>query len=428
MNRRRVLILAVVLGAMLLAPGALAARASTQAEVPRRANLHDFFSNDDFQRARRFRTPRYALGFIGLGAEVIALLAIGLAAGTRRLGALATRLGGERWWLQAIVLVAALSIVLALVDLPFSIGRQNLDKAWGLSTQTLPAFMSDVLRGLVFQIVVGVVAALALLGVARALPRGWPFAVAGVAVALTVALSMLWPLIYEPLFNKFTPVEPALRDRIVAIGAKEGVRVGSVVVADASKRTTTKNAYVSGLGATKRVVLYDTLLRLTPAEVDLVVAHELGHVAHNDVAKGTALGALGAAAAVALIWFLLSRQAVRSYLGVTGPGDPRVLPFVVLVITLAGLLALPLQNWYSRRIEAAADRAAIATTHDPATQIRVEISLARDSIADLQPNAFIRWAFFTHPPTGERIQLALDYAATHPDTQPSVGRLTEQLP
>lgn len=402
------MLLTVVLGAALLVPAAIHARPAGAQPAKERVDLRDYFTAEDFARSKRYRSPRYALAFASLGAEVAALALLGLAWGTRRLGDLATRISG-RWWLQTVVLALALTLVTAIVRLPFGIARHNHDRTWQLSTQTLGGYLGDVLRATAFNAVVAIIAALTLIGLARALPRAWPLAAAGAGAALTVALSVLWPLVYEPLFNRFTPVEPALRDRIVALGEQSGVRVGSVVVADASKRTTTQNAYVSGLGATKRVVLYDTLLdKSSPREVDLVVAHELAHVAHDDVAKGTALGAAGAAGAVLLLWLLLSRSGVRGSLGIAGASDPRAIPFIALVLTVAGLVAMPLGNWYSRRIEASADRTAVRVTRDAKTAVAVEVNLARDNIADLRPNGLIRWAFFTHPSVRERIQIAIE--------------------
>jgi STE24 endopeptidase len=223
------------------------------------------------------------------------------------------------------------------------------------------------------------------------------------------------PVLYEPLFNKFTPVEPDVRQRVLSIAQRAGVKVGDVLVADASRRTTRQNAYVSGLGSTKRVVLYDTLLaQSSPKQVDLVVAHELGHVAHRDVMKGTAFGAAGAVLAVVLIWRLLEWGALREWLGITGAGDPRALPFLAFLLAALTLLSSPVLNAFSRHIEGAADRAAIEYTHDPDTAVEVEVSLARSNLSDLDPNPFIVWFFYTHPPTLERIETALDWKAAHP--------------
>jgi STE24 endopeptidase len=399
---------------VLSAGGATAAVAAPRAEHPK-ARLGDYFVPADVERSRRYRGPVYLFAFGAIAASLVAGGALGLGPGLRAIGRWSASATGGRWALQALLLAAIVTIVIAIAQLPFSIGSYFHDRHWGLVTQGFGGFLADTVKGTGFQLALAAITAVGFIGIVRALPRAWPAVAAAFAVVLTVILVYVFPVIYEPLFNRFTPVEPSVRARIVAIAERAGVKVGDVLVADASRRTTRLNAYVSGLGATKRVVLYDTLLeRATPREVDLVVAHELGHVAHRDVVKGTAIAAAGAAAAVLLIWRLLAGGGVLSWIGAGGPGDPRVLPFLAFVLAAASLLTLPAQNWYSRGIEAAADRAAIDYTHDPVTAIKVEAGLARSNIADLTPNGFVRWAFFSHPPTLDRIQVALDWEADHP--------------
>ena len=401
----RLAVLAALLGAG-LATGAHVAASASQAPP---ARLEDHFSREEIARSRRFNGPRYALGFAGIAAALVAGAFLGLGPGMRALGRWSSSAAGGRWWLQALILAGVVTVAIALVELPFGIGRFYHDRSYQLVTQSLPGYLADAAKGLAFQLGIAAITALGFFGIVRGLPRFWPVAAAGFAVALTVAMVYLLPVVYEPLFNRFTPVEPDVRGRVLAIADRAGVTVGDVLVADASRRTRRQNAYVSGLGATKRVVLYDTLLqRSTPDEVDLVVAHELAHVAHRDVLKGTVVGSAGAALAVLLIWRLVSWGALRDWLGANGPGDPRLLPFLGFVLAAGSFLTLPLMNWYSRGIEAAADRSAIAYTGDAGTAIAVEVNLARSNIADLRPNGFIRWAFFSHPPVLERIQIALD--------------------
>lgn len=404
----------MLLALSLAAVGGLAAASLAAPRAERqRAKISDYFSEEDLSRARRYRGPRYALGFAALGVGLVTAAVLGLGVPTRGLGSWAERLTGGRWALEALLLVLVITVAGGLATLPLSIAR-NLyhERAWNLSTQSLGGFLSDAGKGTGFELLVSGAVALGFYGIVRLLPRGWPFAASAFMVAITVVLIVIYPLVYEPLFNRFTPVDAGTRERIVALADRAGVKVDRVLVADASRRTTKQNAYVSGLGATKRVVLYDTLLaKSPPKEVDLVVAHELGHVVHRDVLKGTVAASLGSIAGVALVWWLLSSGRVLRFVGASAPGDPRSLPFLALVIALAALLALPLQNWYSRRIEASADRFAIAVANDPDTHVAVEVNLARDNIADLEPNPFIRWAFFTHPTTLERIQIGLDAKA-----------------
>ncbi|MGH2785974.1 MAG: M48 family metallopeptidase [Actinomycetota bacterium] len=414
MSRRR---LRLTLLAVLVGVAGLAAASAFAAPDAQRsgARVDDHFTREDIARARRYNGPRYALTFAAIAAGLLAGAAMGLGPGVRGLGRWSASATGGRWWLQALLLAGVITAVIAIVQLPFGIARFSHDRSYQLVTQPLSGYLIDAAKGLAFQLVLAAVTALGFFGIVRALPRNWPLAGAGFAVALTVALVYLLPVVYEPLFNKFTPVSIDVRERVLAIAERAGVSVGDVLVADASRRTTRQNAYVSGLGATKRVVLYDTLLaKSTPDEVDLVVAHELAHVAHRDVLKGTLIGCAGAALAVLVIWRLISWGALRDWIGATAPGDPRWLPFLAVFLTVVSFFTLPLQNWFSRSIEAAADRSAIDYTSDPDTAIAVEVSLARTNIADLEPNRFVVWAFYTHPPVLERIQIALDEKARSP--------------
>ena len=410
--RGRPLHLAII--AVLLAVSGIAtaaAFATPHAQQPR-PRLDDYFTRYEIERARGYNGPRYALGFAAIAAGMLAGAALGLGPGLRRLGSWSASVSGGRWWIQALALTGVVTATIALVQLPFGIARFFHDRSYQLVTQPLAGYLIDAAKGLGFQLVLGGITAIGFLKIVRVLPRGWPAAAAGFAVVLTVGLVYLLPVVYEPLFNRFTPVEGAVRDNVLAIAQRAGVRVDDVLVADASRRTTRQNAYVSGLGATKRVVLYDTLLaKSTPKEIDLVVAHELAHVAHRDVLKSTVIGSAGAALLVLLIWRLVSWEALGEWAGASGPGDPRWLPFLALVLAVTSFVTLPIQNWYSRTIEAAADRTAIEYTADPDTAVSVEVNLARSNLADLRPNGFIRWAFFTHPPVLERIQIALEEKA-----------------
>jgi len=284
----------------------------------------------------------------------------------------------------------------------------------GLATNTIGGFGSDTAKGLVFSFVVSAVVSLGFVAIARALPRAWPFVAAATGAILLFVLVFLLPVVYEPIFNHFSPADATTRARVLAIAEKSGVAVHDVFVADASKRTTRQNAYVSGLGSTKRVVLYDTLLRAeTPREVDLVVAHELAHDRHHDVLNGTLLGVAGLSLGIGVLWVLLRSPWIVHAGGIDGPGDPRAIPFLAFFIAAATLITLPIANGISRGVEARADRTAIAVTDDPQGAINLEVHLAKGNLADLRPNAFVEWMFFTHPATLERIQFALEYRASH---------------
>lgn len=377
-----------------------------------RARVEDHFTREDIARANRYRGPRYAYAFGSMGVSLLALGLLALGPVGRRIGEWSARATEGRWVLASLLMAFVITIVPTILTLGFDVARWRQDRTFGLATNTIGQHLSDLAKANGFSFVIAAIAMLVFVTLARKLPHGWPLAVAAAGAALTVLLVYLLPVVYEPVFNRFEPVEAAVRARVLAIAQRAGVPVRDVLVADASKRTTKQNAYVSGLASTRRVVLYDTLLqKSSEREVDLVVAHELAHVKHNDVLKGTVLGIVGVIAGVFALWVLLGRAGVLRMIGASGPADPRALPFIAFFLAAASIVTLPAANAFSRRIEAAADRTALAVTGDWQEGVQLEVDLARDNIADLTPNGFIRWMFFTHPSTMERIQIALDYGA-----------------
>jgi STE24 endopeptidase len=270
--------------------------------------------------------------------------------------------------------------------------------------------------------VVSGLAALAWVGVSRALPDLWWVVLSVGAAAVVVLMSFVVPVVVEPLFLRFSPLpDGPLRDRLLALAGEAGVPVRDVLVADASRRTTALNAYVSGLGPTRRVVVHDTLVdRGRDDEVAAVVAHELGHVVARDVPTGTALGALGAAAAVLAAAVVLLAPGGPALLGVEGAADPAVIVVLSALGAWVGLLTAPLQNGVSRRVERRADTFSLEVARDPATVAAMHRSLAVTNLATLRPVRLLQLWFGTHPTSPERIAAARTWARRSgvPDVPP----------
>ena len=207
----------------------------------------------------------------------------------------------------------------------------------------------------------------------------------------------------EPLFSSFSALpDGELRDGVLALAEEEQVDVDEVLVSDASARTTTFNAYVSGFGGTRRVVLYDTLVDELPQDQALtIVAHELAHARHDDVLVGSALGATGAAFGVGLLGLVLGgrRRATRL-------ADPASVPVVLALVALATFLSSPVQNTISRHIELRADVDALRATEDPDTFVDMQVQLMTRSLADPTPWAPSQLWFGSHPTGWTRIALA----------------------
>lgn len=352
--------------------------------------------------ARRYHDPRYRaiLADIALGVAVLAVAAFtplaGIADGLPDVAG-AFLLGGG---------AVALS---ALVRLPLTVWLGLLhERAYGFSRQSGRDFALDRVKAVAIGAVLTGAAVAGLALAVRVAPSAWPV-VAGVgAAALVLLLSFVAPVVLEPVFNRFRPVDDAaLRDAVLRLSVDAGVPVREVLVADASRRTTKVNAYVSGLGATRRVVLFDTLVeQATIPEVLTVVAHELGHRRFRHVAAGTALAMAGAVLTVLVLWALLSSGAVLDAIGAGGPGDARVAPFALLVASVLGLAAAPGLAAISRRWEYACDRFAVRQIGDVGA---FESAFERLSAANLPDPAPPRLAYvwlFSHPTVPERLRAA----------------------
>jgi STE24 endopeptidase len=377
-----------------------------QVEDPRR-----LFSTEQIQQARAYHRPLYRVWSVAIALDVATLALIAF---TGLGDTLADLLEGRPWWAQTVLLAALVIAITTLITLPLSYWAGFVrERRFGFSTQSAGAWIVDRGKRLALAIVVGSLALLGLVGLARALPQAWPPAAAGAAAGLALALSFVAPVLLEPLFSRFAPLQDEeLAASLHALADDAGLPVERVLVADASRRTTKQNAYVSGLGRTRRLVLYDTLLADgAPRELRLVLAHELGHRRAGHLVKGAALAAAAAAGLVVLLWALLRWDALLSALGIDGAGDPAVVPFVLLLATVLQVVAAPWGAALSRRWEREADRISLQLTADAEAFEQMMRKLALANLADLDPPALVYAALFSHPTPPERIAAARAFAA-----------------
>ncbi|MGY1712760.1 M48 family metallopeptidase [Geodermatophilus sp. SYSU D00758] len=350
-----------------------------------------------------------AVTSILLGLATAALLGL-TPIGARLVRGTARPVGGGWAW-QVLLGTAVLVAVGRLVTLPVAAYGEVVRHRYGLSTRTWGLWARDVALSTAIDAALTALCLLVVVGLARRLPRTWWAWTAGGAAVLVVVGSFLYPVLVEPAFNRFDPLPPSeLRTDLLALAEENGTPVEDVLVSDASRRTTALNAYVSGFGSTRRVVLYDTTLEQLPdEEIEAIVAHELGHVATDDVLTGTVMGALGAAAAVALLGWLLSWTPLLRRAGATSAADPRVVPLALLLVTVGSLLSAPVQNLVSRHVEARADLHALELTGDAGAFIAMQDRLAETNLSDPDPPAAWQWWFGSHPTGPQRVAFALDW-------------------
>jgi STE24 endopeptidase len=374
-----------------------AARVLEPADAPtpnRPADVADHFTPEEIRRGRRFARPQLVIG-LGRGAVELASLVAVTRAVARRPGPTEARTP-----IAGAATGAALSLVLSLPPLPFSALARQRAIGVGLITQSWRDWALDLVKAGAIQTGMAAAAGGATVAATRRWPRGWWAPVALGSVGFGAALAALAPVVLDPIFNDFTPLEDGeARSDVLELAAAAGVDVGEVYSIDASRRTTAANAYVGGLGPTKRVVLYDTLLdRYSRDELRLVVAHELAHVKHRDVPRAIVYAALVAGptalAVQQLSWALTDER-----------GTARSLPSLALAAALVSAPIGVLGNRLSRAIERRADAFSLRLAGAPEAFVSFERRIALQNVADLQPP---RWVglLATHPSTLERIAMA----------------------
>jgi len=369
------------------------------------------FSAAEIARGQAYRSSVRPWSDAALVGGLAALAVLGLTPlGAWLVSGAARPLGGA-FWARIAVGGPVILLVVALVRLPFQARVESLAAEVGLSTRGIDGLLADLARSWAVQSLLAVGALGTLFVLARWLPRWW-WAVASVGAAVLVAVvSYAYPVVVEPLFNDFEPMAAGpLRDDLLALAERDGVAVGDVLVADASRRSTALNAYVSGFGGTRRIVVYDTLLAEAPPEqVRAIVAHELGHADAADVPLGTLLAAVAAAAATLGVALVLTWPAALRRAGAESAADPRAAALALATVSLLVVLATPAESAISRSIESRADRHALDLTEDPDAFVAVQRRFALANLADLDPPAVRQWFFGTHPTAPERIAAARDW-------------------
>jgi STE24 endopeptidase len=366
----------------------------------------EWFSAEELDRARRYQRPltRVRLVRAALGLALVAVFSFG------KLGRdLIDGLDVSNWVAQLAAIVVALSLARLVIDVPFDAWVDlDHDKRWELSTQTRRTFVVDQVKSFVLGVVVETLLLVPLVAIIRATDLWWLWGWL-VIVAFSVLLGFLFPVVIAPIFNKFTPLDDAdLAGRVDRVADLAGVRITGTFVADESKRSRRDNAYVAGLGATRRVVLFDTLLEHPPEVVEQVVAHEIGHWRLHHLRRQIPLAALLGLVVFAGLYAVSRWDALFEAIGADprrGFGDPVALPLLALCAQ-AGFMATGLvSSWVSRAFERQADLEALELLQRPDELADMHRRLHVKNLADLDPNLLKRLTA-SHPPAAERMAFA----------------------
>ena len=396
-----------VVAAVLIAEGAVWLLRPDERLHPQPVSASSVFRPAELERARDYAGGQRLLArgaMVALGAVLVLLVVRPPRHLVRRL----ERTARGRIVLATALVGAGLVLAITVAGLPFAAGAHQRAVDYGKSTQSWGGWVEDQLKSGAIALLLAAAGAALFAGLMRRFPRRWWLPGAGAVILITVLFAWLAPVVLDPVFNRYRDLPPGrTRTDVEELARRAGVDVGDVLVVDASRRTTSANAYVVGIGHTKRVVLYDTLLRgFTPEQVRLVVAHELGHVKHRDVPRGIVWTAIIAPGAMLVVMLLTTRWSRRAR---TVPGTPASLPAFALALSVVAFTAMVVSNQLSRRVEAGADAYSLELTGEGRQFIGMERRLARVNLADPDPPRLYHDLFATHPSVVERIGAARAY-------------------
>ena len=305
------------------------------------------------------------------------------------------------------IFILALNLAIFLLYLPYNFYRGFMvAHQFGLSTQTVIGWFSDWSKSVLIELLIAIGTWTTLYGFMKLLPRRWPLPVGVLMVTFLFIFTLLTPTLITPLFYKVSPLENGdLRTRIITLTQRAGMTADEVYTIDASSKTTEVNAYVTAFGKQQRIVLFDTLIdSYSPDEVEVVLAHELGHwYYHHVLLRLLGIGAVGWLGLFGLRWLL---DRLWPWLGLRSPSDIAGLPFVLVLVYLASTLSLPVENSFSRFGEHQADVFALTVSQKPEVFISLFEQIAEQNLSIVDPPAWEKFIFYTHPSIAERIHFA----------------------
>ena len=375
------------------------------------ATFASIVSLSEHQRAADYTLAKNRFGLINMAVGAALLLGWTLLGGVDTLNDALRQSVLPRWGAMAyqLALLGGFAVVGALVDLPFDLyGTFHIEQKYGFNRMTWRLYLADAVKGLIVAAVIGLpIAALMLWIMAAAGGLWWLWAWAA-WMGFNLLVLVLYPTVIAPLFNKFEPLaDESLNQRVRALMARCGFAAKGLFVMDGSARSAHANAYFTGFGASKRVVLFDTLLsKLSPGEVEAVLAHELGHFKHKHVIKRLATMFALSLAGFALLGWLSSQSWFYIGLGarpsVQGPNDALALLLFLLAAPVFGFFVAPLFARLSRRHEFEADAYACRQSSG-ADLAAALLKLHKDNAATLTPDPLYVRFYYSHPPATERL-------------------------
>ncbi len=359
---------------------------------------------DEMLRHSRILDILYFTGFVYGVVELLLILVLGISS---RMRDAAARLS-SRPYVIALVYVVFFTILTTILGFPFSYyAGYVVPHEFNLSNQNFAQWMGDEGKGFVVGLIFSLIVVPVALLIVRKVRRWW-LTLWLASVPLSILLVVIVPVLVDPVFNKFVPLQnPVLKQKLLDEAARAGIEGARVYQVDKSRQTKEMNAYVTGLGPTKRIVLWDTLLaKLDQDEILATMAHEMGHYVLHHLWQGLAWG-LAISFPLLFIAQKIYEWGVRRWGG--APGDPVTLPWLLLIVSVGSFLMAPVENGISRHIEHEADRFGLELTHLNEPMAATFVAFAKDSKVNPDPSPFIEFWRYSHPSLSKRVRFALSY-------------------
>ena len=364
----------------------------------------DRITLESHRKAADYSSSKTRLGIFHSLLDVVLLLAFTLGGGIQTLTGFWQSILGDGLW-RGVALIASVLVISSLLEMPLSLYRTFvIDARFGFNKMTFSLFLADLLKQTLLLFALGIPLLLGVLWLMAQMGEYWWLYVWLAWMGFNLLILTLYPTVIAPLFNKFSPLEDQkLATRIEALLQKCGFKSQGLFVMDGSKRSSQGNAYFSGLGASKRIVFFDTLLaRLNHDEIEAVLAHELGHFKRRHVIKRILSMFILSLAGLWLLGWLMPQEWFYHGLGVTTQGTDTALLLFMLVSPVFTFLFHPLASLYSRKHEFEADRYA-AEHSDSEALIQALVKLYNDNAATLTPDPLHSVFYDSHPAAAQRV-------------------------
>jgi|SRR6185369_1196712 len=357
---------------------------------------------------KRYERAKHVISIAGFVVDLLILLYLLKSGSSIRIREFAEGFTTSSW-AQIAIYTLGIGAIFKVVDLPLSFySGYLLEHRFGLSRQSLSGWIKDQLKALGLGTALGLVAVELIYWLLRNHPENWWIDASLVFVTFVVVMANLAPVLLLPLFFKFRPVENEdLQNRVARLARRTNARVCGIFEWALGEKTRKANAAVVGWGNTRRIIVSDTLLQnFSGEEIEVIMAHELGHHVKHHIWQGLALQSLLTFFGFYVAGRLLPQLSLS--FGFRGSADVANLPLLILMMTVLSLLVLPGVNYFSRRLEKSADLYALDVTGDALAFVSSMEKLAEINLANKKPNKFIEFVFYSHPCVEDRIKLAAD--------------------